>query len=289
MARKQKMVVDYFPHFVNDGKTIFILESKFGNDGYAFWFKVLEIIGKSPKHFFDCRDTYNLNFLLAKTRVEEQKAVEILDLLAGLNAIDLDLWKLKIIYSENFITNLDTVYSRRDTQPATKKEIIDNINDLSKVLMLTEIPLNEKNVDKSTQSKVKESKVNKRKEYNSETPELILSTSLYALIQKRNSKFKEPNLQDWCKHIDLMLRVDGRTKEEIEKVIQWCQHDDFWQNNILSTSKLRKQFDQLFMKMNGGKNGNTKGIGKIESSTGSDANRERFSDESLAKSKYHKP
>jgi hypothetical protein len=255
MARKQKMVVDYFPHFVNDGKTIFILESKFGNDGYAFWFKVLEIIGKSPKHFFDCRDAYNFNFLLAKTRVEEQKAIEILDLLAGLNAIDLDLWKLKIIYSENFITNLDTVYSRRDTQPATKKEIIDNINDLPKVLMLTSIPQSGVNVDKSTQSKVNKSKVNKIKEYNSETPEFILSTLLYTLIKTRNEKFKEPNLQNWCKDMNAIIRLDKRTKEEIEKVIRWCQQDSFWQNNILSVSKLKKQFDQLFMKMNGAKNG----------------------------------
>jgi len=159
MARKQKMVVDYFPHYVNDGKTIFILESKFGNDGYSFWFKLLEILGKSPKHFFDCRDTYNFNFLLAKTRVIEEKAIEILDLLAGLNAIDPDLWKEKILYSENFIGNLDTVYNRRDTQPATKKEINDNINDLSKILMSTEIPQNEDNVSKSTQRKGKESRV----------------------------------------------------------------------------------------------------------------------------------
>ena len=158
------MIVDYFPHYVNDGKTIFILESKFGNDGYSFWFKILEILGKSPKHFFDCRDTYNFNFLLAKTRVSEEKAVEILDLLAGLNAIDGELWKVKILYSENFISNLDAVYNRRDTQPATKKEIIDNINDLSKVLMLTEIPENEDNVNKSTQSREEESKVKKSRE-----------------------------------------------------------------------------------------------------------------------------
>ncbi|MGR5914590.1 hypothetical protein ACT7DA_20990 [Bacillus pacificus] len=32
-------------------------------------------------------------------------------------------------------------------------------------------------------------------------------------------------------------------------VIDWCQNDDFWHTNILSADKLRKQFDQLFMKM----------------------------------------
>lgn len=45
MARPKKQTVDYFPHFVKGGRTIFILENKFGNDGYAFWFKLLEILG----------------------------------------------------------------------------------------------------------------------------------------------------------------------------------------------------------------------------------------------------
>lgn len=158
MARKEKMVVDYFPHFVNDGKTILILESKFGNDGYAFWFKVLELLGKSPKHFIDCRDVFNFDFLIAKTKVEDKKAIEILDLLAKLNAIDKDLWELKIIFSQNFLNNLETLYSRRNTETITKQEIIDNINNLSVVLMPTEILLDKDNPDKNTQRKGKDSK-----------------------------------------------------------------------------------------------------------------------------------
>ncbi len=39
MARPLKQTVDYFPHdsHASDSKTLFILESKFGNDGYAFY------------------------------------------------------------------------------------------------------------------------------------------------------------------------------------------------------------------------------------------------------------
>ena len=33
-------------------------------------------------------------------------------------------------------------------------------------------------------------------------------------------------------------------------MIEWCQTDEFWQDNILSTAKLRKQYDQLVLKMN---------------------------------------
>jgi hypothetical protein len=33
-GRKEKQTADYFPHMATSGKTLFILESSFGNDGY---------------------------------------------------------------------------------------------------------------------------------------------------------------------------------------------------------------------------------------------------------------
>ena len=45
MARPAKTSVDYFPHMAHSGKTIAILEARWGNDGYAFWFKLLELLG----------------------------------------------------------------------------------------------------------------------------------------------------------------------------------------------------------------------------------------------------
>ena len=46
-----------------------------------------------------------------------------------------------------------------------------------------------------------------------------------------------------------MIRLDNRSAARIEEVLRWSQSDPFWQNNILSTEKLRKQFDQLELKM----------------------------------------
>jgi 5-bromo-4-chloroindolyl phosphate hydrolysis protein len=48
-----------------------------------------------------------------------------------------------------------------------------------------------------------------------------------------------------------MLRIDKRTPDEIEAVIRFCQADDFWCSNILSTKKLREKFTALLAKMNG--------------------------------------
>lgn len=90
----------------------------------------------------------------------------------------------------------------------------------------------------------------KKKEDNIYSPnsdEFRLSNLLYGLIKKNNPQFKQPNLDNWCGHVDKMLRIDKRSVDDIEAVIRWCQQDNFWHKNILSTDKLRKQFDKLYM------------------------------------------
>jgi len=104
--------------------------------------------------------------------------------------------------------------------------------------------------------------------YSRNSHEFRLSELLLNLILQRNPNFqrgklrhrggREKLLQSWAVHVDRLLRIDDRSAEQIEKVIRWCQADDFWQNNILSTSKLRERFDQLELKMQGPKNGQTK-------------------------------
>ncbi|WP_350340237.1 Lin1244/Lin1753 domain-containing protein [Paraflavitalea speifideaquila] len=77
------------------GKTLFIVEQKFGNDGYAFWFKLLEFIGTQDGHYLDCNNVADMEFLQAKTRLSSETIYQILDLLAGLEAIDRELWSKK--------------------------------------------------------------------------------------------------------------------------------------------------------------------------------------------------
>ncbi len=98
--------------------------------------------------------------------------------------------------------------------------------------------------DNTVITKVSKVKVN----YSQNSNEFRLSSLLIERIIKRKPDFKKPNLQSWAGHIDKMIRLDNRKPARIREIIQWCQSDDFWQNNILSTAKLRKQFDKLELK-----------------------------------------
>jgi hypothetical protein len=82
-----------------------------------------------------------------------------------------------------------------------------------------------------------------------DSTEYILAEGLLNLIKKHKPDYRTPNLQEWTLVIDRMIRRDKRDPETIAKVIEWCQQDLFWRRNILSTNKLRAQFDRLEMEM----------------------------------------
>ncbi len=116
------------------------------------------------------------------------------------------------------------------------------------------IPLSKKitviNNDKRSLSKMIPTKENYTKEnYSPNSDEIRMAQLLFSFIQKRNPGHKKPDMEKWATHIDRMIRLDNRSIEDIEKIIKWSQEDEFWQNNILSTVKLRDKYDQLKLKM----------------------------------------
>jgi hypothetical protein len=155
MPRSKKATVDYFPHSCLHGRTLHIIENKFGNDGYAFWFKLLEHLGATENHFIDCNDPATWEYLLAQTRVNGETAESILNLLASLGAIRAEFWKMKVVWSENFVKNLEAVYQRRRIDVFTIKDI--------EGYCQHKHYLNGINVNINPQSKVKESKVEESK------------------------------------------------------------------------------------------------------------------------------
>lgn len=72
------------------------------------------------------------------------------------------------------------------------------------------------------------------------------------LIKQNLPTFKDPDINKWALEINKISRIDGYTKDQIDYVIRWCQNNDFWQGNILSPQKLRKQFVQLIAQIKRG-------------------------------------
>jgi len=148
MGRPQKQTVDYFPHYTDAStrKTLFILESKYGDNGYCFLFKLFEMLGSCEGHVSYVRNTSDWMFLTAKTRAPDQETAKaMLDILAELGTIDAELLAAGIIWSQSFVDNVSDAYRNRKapvpSKPSLtcKESISDGVSDVS-ITLETEFP-----------------------------------------------------------------------------------------------------------------------------------------------------
>ncbi len=114
MTRPRKQNVDYFPHYCKHGKVLFVLESKYGNDGYAFFYKLLEALGDADGHFIDCSKPEHLEYLTAVSGAKTPQSVtDILNTLSIMSIIDQKLWAQRIIWMQSFVDSIADVYAKR--------------------------------------------------------------------------------------------------------------------------------------------------------------------------------
>lgn len=90
----------------------------------------------------------------------------------------------------------------------------------------------------------------KKEKYPQDSHSLILATLLMTEHQRSDERYSvtPATLQKWAGDIDKIMRIDGRSFEEVEAVIRWCQTPGgFWVPNVLSGSKLREKFPTLVL------------------------------------------
>lgn len=126
MGRPLKNTAEYFPHYVKVGSTLYILEQKWGNDGYAFWYKLHELLCTQEGHYYDCSKEANCIYLSAYTRIDNCTVENIICTLAELGEIDKELWKNdRIIWCQSLVNDLKPLYDKR-TSKLPEKPIKNN-------------------------------------------------------------------------------------------------------------------------------------------------------------------
>jgi hypothetical protein len=120
MARPIKRTIDTFPHEVHQPDALFVMESRFGNDGYAAWFKLREILCSSPGLSYECNSPARLMHLSARLRVSDELALRMLDTLADMEVIDRECWKRRVIWWQELVDGLRETLRKRSGFPARK-------------------------------------------------------------------------------------------------------------------------------------------------------------------------
>jgi len=133
MARPPKLTVEYFPHQIGNGKKMFTIEERYGNDGYATWFKILEILGDTANHYLDLSDPTELMYVSSKCKIDQEKLINILNDLCQLDEIDPDLWSEKIVWNQKFVDSIQSAYAKRTVPCITKPRLIAMLYEKGKI------------------------------------------------------------------------------------------------------------------------------------------------------------
>ena len=111
-----------------------------------------------------------------------------------------------------------------------------NDSEVSLVSLTVDDTLDDNSRDSTSRSKLK-----------FETHHLKLAELLYKQIKNNLPNYPEKDLEKWANEFRLMMERDKREGEEIQDLIIKTQNHHFWKKNILSPSKLRKQYDRLVL------------------------------------------
>ena len=105
MARPRKDGMDYFPHDVNatGDKKIEALRILYGNDGYAFYFILLEMIYQEPNFELDVSDAETIQILIKKTEVSQEKFNSMLETAIKRECFDRERYENDRILTSNGI------------------------------------------------------------------------------------------------------------------------------------------------------------------------------------------
>jgi len=105
--------IDYFPFFVKEGKTLNILQHKYGLEGVGFFTNLLIFLFHAPNHIYSIKEEINrLNFM-AEIGIEESKGIAMIELMVMTGKLDKKLWEEnKTIKCQDFIDSLEYIYKK---------------------------------------------------------------------------------------------------------------------------------------------------------------------------------
>lgn len=130
MGRPPRNTVDFFPHFISEGKKMYFIEKKYGNDGYATWFKILEKLADTENHYLNLNEEEEVIYLSAKCNISEALLFSIINDLSRIGAFNKTLWEYKIIWSQKFIDEIQEAYTRRNNKCITFDSLCKHLTDL---------------------------------------------------------------------------------------------------------------------------------------------------------------
>jgi len=217
-GRPEKTNVDYFPHFVHRSRELELIEHRHGSDGYAAYFKLLEMVSDSKYHKLKINTQDQIDIFEMQMKVGPKVYKDVIQILINAGKIDQELWdKEKTIWMDDFVQLLSPAWYKRGKRIPTKDEIALPISISNTRNSLSDTRNSEKRKEKE------------RKEKESEANAHTHSISLESLIEQ----FPTMDVQGvWKRSAEL-------NNHSPERVLDWL-NVDLQNGNNLKKKEFRK-------------------------------------------------
>ena len=125
MARPERHDADYFPFYAKRGRTLNILQSKYGLEGIGFFTNLMRFLTLTPDHHYCIKDEIDkMNFFAEIGVKDEAVGIEMIELMVKTEKLDKELWENHmVIVSESFLLSIEDAYKRRSNKIVTIEEI----------------------------------------------------------------------------------------------------------------------------------------------------------------------
>lgn len=258
MGRKIKTGLDYFPHDCSHDDELKYIIALHKETGYYVYFRLLEKIYKNLGYYIEW-EKKNVTLFSNEINLDMSKVNVVIDDCFKENLFDISLYK-----KYNIITSKGI--QERYFEAIERRKQADIINEY---ILLKDVYINKLNVninwiyvDIKTQSKVEKIKIDYKNTLLSELKnnsdfdqkEYLDITLAFWELFKHNLEEKEISTAriekangKWIDSIRLLIENDKYTLDDLREIFRFLQVNEFWKTNILSTSKLREQFQKLLL------------------------------------------
>jgi len=140
MARPERHDVDYFPFIAKRGKTLNILQSRYGLEGIGFFTNLLRFLALTPDHHYCIKEELDmLNFFAEIGLPDAEKGLAMIELMVKTEKLDRDLWENhKVIACPAFLEGVKHAYERRSNPIITLEEIRAKFQDTTSGVIVSE-------------------------------------------------------------------------------------------------------------------------------------------------------
>ena len=114
MGRRERKNVDYFPFFIKDGRTLFILEGKYQCKGTGFFTNVFRFLAGRPDHHFQLKSESDHLYFFTATKCDEESGIDMIEIMVETGKLERDLWEQKkVLASQDFLESIQDAYRKR--------------------------------------------------------------------------------------------------------------------------------------------------------------------------------